>query len=150
MTIEELHELENKEQARQASLENRIHCCTAAGCLSCGAESVRLAIGEEIEKRGLGERVEVCGTGCMGMCSRGPLVLASGPGKLYGGLTAADAPAVLDASRSLAAHEIDRNGPFFTRQQRIVLAGSGRVDPEKLADYIGAAAIARSRRRSRK
>ena len=66
MTIEELHELETKEQARQASLENRIHCCTAAGCLSCGAESVRLAIGEEIEKRGLGERVEVCGTGCMG------------------------------------------------------------------------------------
>jgi len=138
MTIEELHDLETKEQARQASLENRIHCCTAAGCLSCGAESVRRAIGEEIEKRGVGEHVEVCGTGCMGMCSRGPLVLASAPGKLYGSLTPADAPAVLDGSGSLAASEIDRNSPFFTKQQRIVLAGSGRVDPEKLADYIAA------------
>jgi bidirectional [NiFe] hydrogenase diaphorase subunit len=138
MTIEELHELETKEQARQASLENRIHCCTAAGCLSCGAESVRRAIGEEIEKRGVGERVEVCGTGCMGMCSRGPLVLASGPGKLYGSLTPADAPALLDGAGSLAPYEIDRNSPFFTKQQRIVLAGSGRVDPEKLADYIAA------------
>ena len=28
--------------------------------------------------------------------------------------------------------------PFFTRQNKIVLANSGRVDPEKLADYIAA------------
>ena len=33
---------------------------------------------------------------------------------------------------------IDLNAPFFTRQQRIVLANSGRVDPEKLTDYIAA------------
>jgi len=138
MTIEELHELEIKEQARQASLDSRIHCCTAAGCLSCGAEGVRRAIGEEIEKRGLGEHVEVCGTGCLGMCSRGPLVLASGPGKLYGSLTPADAAALVDNSSSLAAREIDRNSAFFTQQHRIVLAGSGRVDPENLADYIAA------------
>ena len=138
MTIEELHELETKEQARQASLENRIHCCTAAGCLSCGAESVRRAIGEEIEKRGVAERVEVCGTGCLGMCSRGPLVLASGPGRLYGSLTPGDAGALVDGGSSLSPHEIDRNSPFFTRQQRIVLSGSGRVDPEKVADYIAA------------
>jgi bidirectional [NiFe] hydrogenase diaphorase subunit len=138
MTIEELHEVETKEQARQASLENRIHCCTAAGCLSCGAESVRRAIGDEIEKRGVADRVEICGTGCLGLCSRGPLVLASGPGKLYGTLTSADAAALVDGGSSLAAREIDRNSPFFTKQQRIVLAGSGRVDPEKLADYIAA------------
>ena len=138
MTIEELHEVETKEEARQASLENRIHCCTAAGCLSCGAESVRRAIGEEIEKRDVADRVEVCGTGCLGLCSRGPLVLASGPGKLYGTLTSADAAALVDGGSSLAAREIDRNSPFFTKQQRIVLAGSGRVDPEKLADYIAA------------
>ena len=138
MTIEELHELETKEQARKASLENRIYCCTAAGCLSCGAESVRRGIGDEIAKRGAGERVEVCGTGCLGLCSRGPLVLASAPGKLYGGLTPADAGALLDGESGLTSREIDRNSPFFTKQQRVVLAGSGRVDPEKLADYVAA------------
>ena len=138
MTIEELHELEAKEQARQESLDNRIYCCTAAGCLSCGAQSVRRAIGADIEKRGAGDRVEVCGTGCLGLCSRGPLVLASASGKLFGGLTPENASTVLDGSPGLATLEIDRNGPFFTKQQRIVLAGSGRVDPEKLSDYIAA------------
>ncbi len=78
----------------------------------------------------------------MGLCSRGPLVLNSAEQRLYGNVTAADAPAIVAgnsaAESELAGRSIDLQSPFFTRQHKIVLANSGRVDPEKLTDYIAA------------
>ncbi|MCS7041165.1 MAG: NADH-quinone oxidoreductase subunit NuoF [Bryobacteraceae bacterium] len=140
MTIEELCERQQKELERQASLRRRIACCTAAGCMSCGADSVRRAVKAEIEARGLANEVEVCGTGCMGLCSRGVLVRTSDDGSLWGQVTAADAAALVSeqpaASAELAARRIDTNAAFFTRQLRIVLANSGVADPERLDDYI--------------
>jgi bidirectional [NiFe] hydrogenase diaphorase subunit len=139
MTVEELFEKENEELERQKALENRILCCTAAGCVSCGADSVRHAISDAIAGQGLAGKVEVCGTGCLGMCSRGPLVLSAADRRLYGNVSAADASALVRADReTLAGRAIDLESPFFAKQERIVLANSGRVDPEKLSDYIGA------------
>ena len=40
--------------------------------------------------------------------------------------------------RNLAPRRIDTSVPFFTKQEKIVLANSGKVDPEKIADYIAA------------
>ena len=142
MTSEDLLEQQSKEQSRQQGMKNRILCCTAAGCISCGADGVRHAIESEIEAQGVMDKVEVCGTGCLGMCGRGPLVLSSADQHLYGNATAADAPALVAgdaaAQQKLAHRAIDLNGPFFSRQVKIVLANSGRVDPEKLTDYIAA------------
>jgi len=142
MTIEELNQTQADETARQQALEERIYCCTAAGCISCGSEGLRNAIAAEVKAQGRADKVEVCGTGCMGMCSRGPLVMAAGGRALYGNVTAADAPALASPNpldrRTLADRHIDLTAPFFTRQTRIVLANSGRVDPEKLTDYIAA------------
>jgi len=142
MTVEDLSEKQTEELARQKSLENRIMCCTAAGCASCGADGLRNAIASEIKAQGREGKVEVCGTGCMGLCSKGPLVLSSADRHLYGNVTAADAPALVGPNpidrQPLAARAIDLDAPFFTRQVKVVLANSGRVDPEKLADYIAA------------
>jgi len=142
MTIEELNQTQADETARQQALDERIYCCTAAGCISCGSEDLRRAIAEQVKQQGRFDKVEVCGTGCLGMCSRGPLVLASSGTALYGNVTPSDAAAVASANpvdrHSLADRHIDLNGAFFARQMRIVLANSGRVDPEKLTDYIAA------------
>ena len=142
MTAEELRDTQSEELARQQQLQNRILCCTAAGCISCGADGLRQALAAEVEAKGLKGKVEVCGTGCMGLCSRGPLVLDSAGHRLYGNVTAADAPAILANDSSgqakLAERSIDLNAPFFTRQKKIVLANSGRLDPERLLDYIAA------------
>src|SRR5579864_5003080 len=97
MNPEELNQLQAAEQARQEALEERIYCCTAAGCLSCGADAVRNAIAAVIKSTGRTEQAEVCGTGCLGMCSHGPLVLAASGRALYGKLTPADAPALASA-----------------------------------------------------
>ena len=142
MTVEELFEKQTEELDRQKSLDNRILCCTAAGCISCGADGLRTAIASEIKTQGREGLVEVCGTGCMGMCSRGPLVLSAADRRLYGNATPADAPALVSPNpidrQGLAPRAIDLDSPFFTRQVKIVLANSGRVDPEKLTDYIAA------------
>ena len=142
MTTEELYQLQAAEEERQQALEERIYCCTAAGCISCGAEGLRSAIAAEVKAAGRADKVEVCGTGCMGMCSRGPLVLAASGTALYGNVTPSDAAALARADApdrpSLAERRIDLQAPFFARQMRIVLANSGRVDPEKLTDYIAA------------
>jgi bidirectional [NiFe] hydrogenase diaphorase subunit len=142
MTVDELLEKQIEELERQKTLANRILCCTAAGCISCGADGLRTAIGAEIKAQGREGQVEVCGTGCMGMCSRGPLVFSSADRRLYGNATKADAAALVSENavdrQTLAARALDLDAPFFTRQLKIVLANSGRVDPEKLTDYIAA------------
>ena len=142
MNTEELKEKQTEELARQRALKDRILCCTAAGCISCGAEGVRQALLAQAKAQGREGTVEICGTGCMGMCGRGPLVLRSSDQQLYGGVTVEDARALVSENvidrQSLLPRGIDLQGPFFSRQRKIVLANSGRVDPEKLADYIAA------------
>jgi bidirectional [NiFe] hydrogenase diaphorase subunit len=142
MTAEELNAKQAEEVARQQGLKNRILCCTAAGCLSCGADGVRQALEQHVDAQGLAGQVEICGTGCMGMCGRGPLVLSVADRRLYGNVAPADAPALISGNnidrQQLASRAIDLESPFFTKQLKIVLANSGRVDPEKLNDYIAA------------
>lgn len=142
MTLEELIERRESELERQRKLKRRILCCTAAGCMSCGAESVRKAVAAEIQAQGKESEMEVCGTGCMGLCSRGPLVRTSDDGALYGNVEAVDAAALISGAppedARLSGKRIDTAAPFFTRQKRIVLAHSGEVDPERLNDYIAA------------
>jgi bidirectional [NiFe] hydrogenase diaphorase subunit len=78
----------------------------------------------------------------MGLCSQGPLVKSAADNKLYGQVTAQDAAALVSPNpidrQPLASREIDLASPFFTRQNKIVLANSGKVDPERLNDYIAA------------
>jgi bidirectional [NiFe] hydrogenase diaphorase subunit len=142
MTVEELDQRRAEEQERQQKLDTRIYCCTAAGCISSGADGLKKALAEEVKAQGLEGKVEVCGSGCMGLCSRGPLVRLEKNGNLYGGLDATEAGALVreavSAKHELASNRIDTSAPFFARQEKIVLAGSGRVDPERLTDYIAA------------
>ncbi len=137
MTVEELVEKQSEELERQGKLSDRITCCTAAGCISCGADALAASIGEEIKKQGRAGEVEVCGSGCMGLCGKGPLVTSRTSGKLYGGLAPQDAAALVAGNEeALAPLAIDRSAPFFAMQERVVLSGSGLVDPERIADYI--------------
>ena len=140
MTIEELYDKQHAELGRRKKLENRIYCCTAAGCVSCGAESVKKAISDTIKSAGREEKIEVCGTGCMGLCSRGPLVRSDADDALYGEITPEDAPALISGSpeekEQLKFKRADLSAPFFSRQKRIVLGNSGRMDPETVTDYI--------------
>ena len=49
MTIAELDQKQAEEKERQEGLENRLYCCTAAGCISSGADRVRKALADEVK-----------------------------------------------------------------------------------------------------
>lgn len=134
MTQEELKDAQAQETERQKGLQDRLYCCTAAGCVSCGADQVKKSLADAVQAQGLGGKVEVCGTGCMGLCSRGPLVRSASTDAIYGDVAEWDAAELL-AGR-LEAKRLDTSAPFFSRQHKIVLANAGYVDPERLVDYV--------------
>jgi len=140
MTIEELTEQQEQEQERQRGLENRICVCTAAGCISAGAEAVKKALTDAVKAAGKEGKVEVCGTGCLGLCSKGPMVRTSADGALYGDVTPEDAAALVSDAPAdkakLAGKRLDEKSDFFSKQHKVVLSNSGRVDPERIVDYI--------------
>ncbi|HVP63685.1 MAG TPA: NADH-quinone oxidoreductase subunit NuoF [candidate division Zixibacteria bacterium] len=112
----------------------------AAGCLSSHADQVKAEIEREVKHRGLDQCCKVKGVGCMGLCAAGPLVADKNNEKMFQGVTASDAAAIVDAVvDNKPVHEaivLDSNLDFFKRQQKIVLENSGEIDPEKIEDYI--------------
>jgi bidirectional [NiFe] hydrogenase diaphorase subunit len=75
--MQALDTLAEKERDRQAQYKRRIYCCTSTACVSAGAGQVHNAIEQTVAACHCEEHeVEVVKTGCMGLCSRGPLVRA--------------------------------------------------------------------------
>ncbi len=138
MTIEELHTIAEDERQAQKKFPHHICVCTAAGCLSSGADQVRDAIKKECAEAGMAGEVLVKSVGCMGLCSAGPLVSVETEGQLYANVTPEDAPEVV-RSIDTGTADLQRcptDTPFFERQRKIVLENSGKIDPERIEDYI--------------
>lgn len=168
MKFEELQELGRKELARQQKHKHRVFCCTSTACLSAGAnatfQSFEKTIAEDQPEQGGTDLVK---TGCLGLCSAGPLVRVETQGEtpaFYRDVSADVAkkivkkhlpegsvnPAAMDAKENqpdLADHELSPEIPFFKQQVKIVLSETGIIDPENLNDYIahgGYAALAQA------
>ncbi len=132
----ELQEIAVKE--RQGKKSIRVHCCTATGCQAANSLMVKQRMEEEVESAGLGDRIQVVGVGCLGLCGNGPLVEISPHNTLYQQVTPAQASSVITALNGgkTDAMETDVNHPFFSRQLQIVGENSGKIDPEKIEEYI--------------
>ncbi len=136
MSPEELQDIANTEAGVLAKYRHHIHICTAAGCRSLGSAQVKEAL-----EKGAGDCCRVKGVGCMGLCSAGPLVAVEPAGALYKNVTPADAPEILDSletGQPVERLQCDSCVPFFKKQVKIVLENSGRIDPERIEDYIAA------------
>jgi bidirectional [NiFe] hydrogenase diaphorase subunit len=115
----------------------RIRCCTASGCIASGSEAVKDRL-----TTASANKVPVVGVGCHGLCGRGPLVeVDHGPGRgtiLFEGVTADSAPALmaaLDGGNPDVAR-CDLSHPFFASQRKIVCENSGKIDPERIEEYL--------------
>lgn len=132
------------ERAAQAARTARALVCTSTACLSAGAATVRQTLQDGVDDAGLHDEVEVVATGCNGLCSIGPLVRVEseeGGTTRYHHVDAAGARAIatdhlVGGAPTADAPVTDPDLPFLTRQVRIVLAGAGRVDPDRVEDYI--------------
>ena len=139
---------------------HRIRCCTVGGCLSANSLAIKTALEAVVETNNLADQIEVKAVGCLGLCSRGPLVQSDPDGTLYDQVNPNQAIALIqtvlpDANLSHPEKRAEENEekdsvpiepsifqperhPFFTRQQHIVLENSGQVDPERVEDYVAA------------
>ncbi len=127
--------------------------CAGTGCVSCGAFGIRSGLEAEVRRRGLGGEVEVVATGCNGFCERGPIVVVQPDGVFYQRLAPADIPELVEehlikgrpVRRLMYVPPEEREPvprmkdiPFFKHQRLIVLRNRGRIDPERIDDYIAA------------
>lgn len=138
LNIEDLRQIAKIEHDTRSGFQHCIKVCVAAGCLSCGSGAVKDALEREVEKRGLDNWCQVKGVGCLGLCTAGPLIALEAGGTYYQGVVVADASDIIDALSGsplgrLACPEGDR---FFKHQLRIVTENCGKIDPERIEEYI--------------
>jgi bidirectional [NiFe] hydrogenase diaphorase subunit len=139
MDITELQEIAEKERANQKEI--RVHCCTSTGCRAANSMGVKKNLEAAVKDHGMSDRVQVVGVGCMGFCGNGPLVEIVSQEKLYEQVTPNDAESIINALNGggiPTAPEGDLKHPFFARQVRIVRETSGKIDPERIEEYIAA------------
>ena len=140
MTGEDLENIATAEQQFQQRFQHRVHVCVAAGCLSSSSDHVKEALDTEAKRCGLDNTCLIKGVGCMGPCAAGPLVAVASEGILYQGVSVEDVPDIIQSlGKTPVQHlEYPSASPFMQRQVKIVLENSGKVDPERLEDYIAA------------
>ena len=136
MVFEDLVEIAEKEKAIRREI--CVRCCMSAGCMSSQSAAVKTALDKAVAEKGLADRVEVRRVGCMGLCGPGPLVSVEPDNLLYQQVTPESAPSIIDAlvGGTAQAERCDPQHPFFARQTLVVRANGGRIDPERIEDYI--------------
>ncbi len=136
MDLQELQDIATAERARQKPV--RVHCCTSTGCRAADAMGILGNLQEAVKEHHLDDRVEVVGVGCMGFCGRGPLVQIEPDNQLYEDVVPDEAASIIEAMNGGVAKPIhgDPQHPFFARQTRVVREYSGRIDPERIEEYI--------------
>jgi len=125
--------------------------CAGTGCVSCGSFKIKEALEKEIKKRRLQDEVQVVATGCNGFCERGPIVMVQPDGIFYQLMKVEDVPRLVE-EHLLKGRPVKRlmyippaedkpvpkmkDIEFFKHQRLIVLRNRGRIDPEKIDEYI--------------
>ncbi len=130
--------------------------------IAAGTVPVREAIEKEIKTRNLENAIEISEVGCMGLCYSEPVIALidekNGKRIIYGDVTPQQVPAIIAAGIDGAAtgtRTLERNwyypeietGDEGEFQARIVLRNTGRLNPEKIDEYIasgGYAALAQA------
>ncbi|MFW6264783.1 MAG: NADH-quinone oxidoreductase subunit NuoF, partial [Bacillota bacterium] len=109
--------------------------------IAAGAEDVLEAVKEEIDRQNI-KNIEVLPTGCLGFCSREPLLeIRQGNTRLiYGDLNPERAKKIilenLIKGNQIDSWMIEEDDPFLSSQYRIALKNCGIINPESITDAI--------------
>jgi len=128
-----------------------IRVCAGTACHASGRVALRKALEKSLAERGLTAKVAVVETGCHGFCEEGPIAVVRPQGLFYPRLKPKDIDEIVATSvvgdgiveRLLykdpstgAALAYEKDIPFYSLQQRIVLALNGKIDPFSIDDYL--------------
>ncbi len=133
-----------------SEIKERVLVCTGGGCIASGSLKVRDALIAAIREQGLEDTVAVVETGCLGPCALGPVILMEKDDIFYQEVKPEDAKDIIEqhvAAGKIVERLTHRKGEksvpakteidFFSRQTKIVLRNSGRINPVRIEDYIG-------------
>ncbi len=129
--------------------ENRraVLICSGSGCP--GGDEILGRFRRDTAR--LAPEVRVIATGCHGFCQRGPTVIVEPEGVFYCQVSVDDVAEIVNThlvgnklvdrllytdpvTGEVIPHYSDIG--FYQKQQRIILRNCGRIDPEKIDDYI--------------
>jgi NADH:ubiquinone oxidoreductase subunit F (NADH-binding)/(2Fe-2S) ferredoxin/Pyruvate/2-oxoacid:ferredoxin oxidoreductase delta subunit len=125
--------------------------CAGTGCVSCDSFEIKDALEKEIKARNLQDEILVIATGCNGFCERGPIVLVQPEGVFYQRLKVSDVPFLVEEHflkgrpvkklmyippAEKTPVPVMKDIEFFKHQRLIALRNRGRIDPEKIDEYI--------------
>lgn len=118
--------------------------------IAAGTTPVLNALKNEIAKQGLEDTFNIVETGCMGLCHSEPSIevieTQTGKSMVFGNVKAEDAEHIIarKAAKPVAGVDTIEKTWYYPEtevagdklQARIVLKNSGRINPEKINDYI--------------
>jgi bidirectional [NiFe] hydrogenase diaphorase subunit len=135
MNIEELEQIAESVRRENAKYDFEVNVCMDLACISQHSDKLKDELVKAAEASG--KKVLVRRTGCMGPCSCGPLVRVDPAHTLYEHVNATHAEAIVASlgGEPVAALQCELN-EHFDSQTRVVLENAGRINPEKIDDYI--------------
>lgn len=137
MITEELHQIAADELAHQNQCKHRLFVCMGTTCLSAHSDALKTALETELENHGHKDDCQVIGGGCQGLCAAGPLVAVEPAGTIYQKVAPEDAGEVAEKlGAPIARLQDPATDAFFQRQTKIVLNLEGRINPERIEEYI--------------
>ena len=125
--------------------------CGGGACLSSHSQDVKNKFIEVLKAKGLTDEINLVETGCMGPCEMGPVMVVYPDGSFFVQLTENDVEPIVEehvlkgrpyqkklwaAPEARKIVEEKRQVPFFEKQQKVVLALCGKIDPESVDEYI--------------
>ncbi|MCK9554784.1 NADH-quinone oxidoreductase subunit NuoF [bacterium] len=129
-----------------------ITLCDGPSCIHNKSKELKRDIETQLEKRGLSDNGRIILSGCLGMCSKGPILIVNPGYTIYGHVTEKDIPEIVEShlvkGKPVSRLIIDEDHlynrffrvfgdvGFFGKQMRITLRNCGIIDPESIDDYI--------------
>ena len=151
-TPNDLAERRGRLSAERQATRGAISVCSGTGCRANGSLDLVEEFRSQLDEKGLSD-VEVRATGCHGFCERGPLVVIFPKGIFYQGVAPANVADVIEKTvcndelvesllfkdkSTKKTYQTEHEVPFYAGQQRIVFRNNGKIDPERIDDYIAA------------
>ncbi|HHX78056.1 MAG TPA: NADH-quinone oxidoreductase subunit NuoF, partial [Firmicutes bacterium] len=169
-----IHSEKQLEQVKAEYLKEKdqfdyqVMVCGGGGCVSSNCSEVEKALRKALAEQRLDDRVKVTVTGCMGLCSAGPVMLVGPEGVFYVHMTAKKVADIVQ--KHLRENEIVaeytyfdpvekihvphlKNIPFYKEQVHIALRNCGKMPYSSLEAYIargGYFALAKALKMERK
>jgi NADH-quinone oxidoreductase subunit F len=129
---------------------HKVLVCQGTGCTSSKSEEIRAAIEHEVNQARL-SNIEVDFTGCHGFCQQGPIVIVEPEGIFYAHVKVEDAADIVHShlKEGKPVKRLFYRDPvtgeaiptyqeinFYKKQTRLILRNCGRINPERIDDYI--------------